>query len=156
MTLVVDASTVVAGLVDSGRSGAWAESVLTATDLAAPHLMPVEAADILRRAALAGDISHDAAALAHGALVDLRVALYPYEPFAERVWELRASVTAYDAWYVAMAESLDAPLATLDGRLARAPARGAVSRRTAPDGPGRVRTRPQPSGRRALFVRRAT
>jgi hypothetical protein len=51
--------------------------VLTATDLAAPHLMPVEVASILRRAALAGDISHDIAALAHGDLLDLRVALHP-------------------------------------------------------------------------------
>lgn len=31
------------------------------------------------------------------------------------------NVTAYDAWYVALAESLDAKLATLDWRLARTP-----------------------------------
>lgn len=121
MTLVVDASTVVAGLVDSGTVGMWAESLLGAPDLAAPHLMPVEVANILRRAALAGDISNDTAALAHGDLLQLRIALFPYEPFAERVWELRENVTAYDAWYVAMAESLDAPLATLDGKLSGAP-----------------------------------
>jgi predicted nucleic acid-binding protein len=37
------------------------------------------------------------------------------------VWELRQSVTAYDAWYVAVAESLDLPLVTVDLRLSRAP-----------------------------------
>jgi len=30
-------------------------------------------------------------------------------------------VTAYDAWYVALAEAYDAPLATLDTRLVDAP-----------------------------------
>jgi hypothetical protein len=45
---------VVAGLMDSGTDGRWAESLLAGDSLAAPHLMPVEAANILRRAALAG------------------------------------------------------------------------------------------------------
>jgi predicted nucleic acid-binding protein len=30
------------------------------------------------------------------------------------------TVTSYDAWYVALAEALELPLATLDGRLSRA------------------------------------
>lgn len=119
--MVIDASMVVAALVDSGPDGTWAESLLAAQALAAPHLMPIEVANILRRAALGGDISPDTASLAHGDLLALRVELFPYEPFAERVWELRADITAYEAWYVAVAESLLAPLATLDGRLSRAP-----------------------------------
>jgi len=40
------------------------------------------------------------------------VELFAYEPFASRVWELRENVTAYDSWYVALAESLGARLAT--------------------------------------------
>lgn len=120
MTLVVDASTVVAALVDAGPDGAWAESMLVSEPLAAPHLMPVEATNILRRAALARELSDDVASLARTDLIQLRVDLFAYEPFADRVWELRSSVTAYDAWYVALAESLDAPLATLDARLTRA------------------------------------
>ena len=59
-------------------------------------------------------------ALAHADLVALRVTLFPYAPFAQRVWELRANVTAYDAWYVAVAEALDSELATVDQRLSRA------------------------------------
>lgn len=39
---------------------------------------------------------------------------------ARRVWELRDDLTAYDAAYVALAELLDAPLVTLDSRMARA------------------------------------
>jgi len=120
VTLVVDASVVVAALIDPGPAGTWAESVLLPGPLAAPHLMPVEAANILRRSALAGDISTDVASLAHQDLVSLRVEYFPYTPFASRAWELRSNVTTYDAWYVALAESLGARLATLDARLSRA------------------------------------
>lgn len=120
MTLVVDASTVVAALVDGGTDGAWGEERLASDHLAAPHLLTVEVANILRRAALAGTISSETAAIAHTDLLDLRVALFPYSPFAERAWELRRNLTLYDAWYVALAEALDAPLATLDAKLARA------------------------------------
>jgi predicted nucleic acid-binding protein len=120
VTLVADASLVVSALVDGGPAGAWAEEVLAAEPLAAPHLMPAEAASILRRAAARGDISPDVAAIAHADLLDLRVELFPYSPFAARAWELRATVTMYDAWYVAVAEFLGAAVGTLDQRLARA------------------------------------
>lgn len=82
--------------------------------------MPIEAANILRRAALAGDLSVDSAAAAHGDLLALRIELFPYAPLAERCWQLRENVTTYDAAYVALAEQLDATLATLDQRLAAA------------------------------------
>lgn len=116
MTVVIDASAVVAALVDSGPEGVWAETLL-ASDLAAPHLLPVEVANVLRRAVHAGQITDDIASLAHADLLDLRVQLVSYDMVADRTWELRHNLTAYDAWYVAVAELLDAPLATLDQRL---------------------------------------
>jgi len=119
VTLVVDASLVVAALIDSGTDGRWAESMLESDALAAPHLLPVEVANVLRRAVVVGDVSADSASLAHADLLGLRISLFAYEPFANRVWELRGGVSAYDAWYVALAESLDAPLGTLDRRLTR-------------------------------------
>lgn len=120
MTLVIDASVVVAALVDGGNVGRWAEQTLLADHLCAPHLMPVEAANILRRSAASGEVSRDVAALAHADLLDLRADLFPYGPIAGRAWALRGNLTLYDAWYVGLAELLDAPLATLDARLARA------------------------------------
>lgn len=83
--------------------------------------MPVEVASVLRRAELARDLSPDIASLAYADLLDLPADLFPYEPFADRVWELRHTVTAYDAWYIALAESLDTTLFTLDRRLEAAP-----------------------------------
>ena len=121
MTLVVDASFVVAALVDDGSTGRWAHQVILTDDLAAPHLMPVEAANILRRAARSGEVSSDTASLAHVDLLELRIGLFPYESVGIRAWQLRDNLTAYDAWYVALAELLDADLATLDVRLTRAP-----------------------------------
>ncbi len=118
--VVVDASAAVALLVDAGPDGTWAEQVLAGEQLVAPHLMPVEAANILRRAAARGEISADAAALAHADLLALSIDLFPYEPFASRVWEIRENLTAYDAWYIALAEAFGAKLATLDGALCRA------------------------------------
>lgn len=108
-------------LVDSGPDGEWAESVISGGSLIAPHLLLVEVASVLRRAVLAGDLSADAATLAHADLGDLPIDLLPYEPFADRIWALRDNLTPYDAWYVAVAEDLDVALATLDRRLAAAP-----------------------------------
>jgi predicted nucleic acid-binding protein len=99
----VVASTVVAALVDSGDDGSWADGLLADSQLAAPHLMPVEVASILRWAVLADDVSADGAALTHADLLDLRAELF-----------------ACDAWYVAVAEALNVALATLDRRLASA------------------------------------
>ncbi len=89
--------------------------------LYAPHLMPAEVANVLRRAEAAGEITPDTATLVHADLLALPVAYLPFAPFAERCRELRGAVSAYDAWYVAVAEELGVPLATLDGRLVRAP-----------------------------------
>ena len=120
MTIVIDASVVVAAFVDSGPEGQRAAARMRSEPLVAPHLMPVEVASVLRRAELAGDISADEAAFAHTDLLDLAVGLFPYEPFAHRIWDLRRTITSYDAWYVALAEGFDATLVTLDTRLARA------------------------------------
>ena len=69
---------------------------------------------------LSGQLSRAEAAIAHRDLLRLDMATFPFAPFAERVWALRGSVTSYDAWYVALAEALDCPLATLDRKLSRA------------------------------------
>ena len=120
MTTVVDASVLVAALVDSGHEGKWAESVLTEGCLAGPELVLAEASNILRRLERTKQISRIEATTALGDLLRLDMELFPFAPFAERVWALRENLTSYDAWYVALAEALDCPLATLDRKLSRA------------------------------------
>jgi predicted nucleic acid-binding protein len=51
--------------------------------------------------------------------MQLAIDLFPFEPFADRIWQLRHNVTSYDAWYVALAEALKLPLATLDEPLSK-------------------------------------
>ena len=121
MTTVVDGSVLVAALVDSGREGKWAESVVAEGLLASPELALAEASNILRRLERTGQISRLEAETAHGDLLQLDVELFPFAPFAERIWGLRDNLTSYDAWYVAVAEALDCPLVTLDRKLSRAP-----------------------------------
>ena len=120
VTVVVDATVMVAALVDSGPDGQWAESVVGENALAAPELVLVEATNILGRLERRREISRIEA---NGALRDLLrrdIELLPFAPFADRVWELRHSLGGSDAWYVAVAETFGLPLATLDGRLRRA------------------------------------
>lgn len=120
MTLVVDASLVTALLQSADTELLdWLADEVETHAFAAPHLMPVEVTNALRRAELTALLSPSVAALAYADLIELDVQLVPFEPFAERVWELRHAVTPYDAWYVALAEAIDAPLATLDRTLAR-------------------------------------
>ena len=120
MTTVVDASVLVAALVDSGAEGVWAESIVADGPLIGPELVLAEASNILRRLEQANEISGVEASLAYDGLLRIDLELFPFAPFAERVWALRSNVTCYDAWYVAMAELLQCPLATLDRRLSRA------------------------------------
>ena len=61
------------------------------------------------------------ASTAVGEILSVKMMRYPFEPFARRAWELRDSLTVYDAWYVALAEWLETELVTADKRLAGAP-----------------------------------
>ena len=120
MSAVVDASLLVAAVADAGAEGEWAESVLREGDLAAPHLVLVETTNILRRLELTGRLSRLEAGAAARDVTLLDLELAPFAPFADRIWQLRGNLTSYDAWYVAVAEALELPLATLDRRLATA------------------------------------
>ena len=119
MNLVVDASVLVAALVDSSPVGAWAEQQIGQSSLCAPELILIETTKVLRRLERSGDLTTFEATVAQRDLLRLRLQLVPYATFAERVWALRDNVTAYDAAYVAIAEALRIPLATLDKTLSR-------------------------------------
>lgn len=110
----------VAALVDTGPDGAWSEEILETGSLHAPELARAEATNVLRRLERAQHITTAEANAAHDDLMQLNLELFAFDPFAERIWKLRHAVTSYDAWYVAVAESLKLPLATLDVKLSKA------------------------------------
>lgn len=86
-----------------------------------PHLFEIEVTHVLRRYALSGVLSPERALLALGRLSTMRITRYPHTALLSRVWELREAVTAYNAAYIALAETLEAPLVTRDERLSKAP-----------------------------------
>ena len=109
-----------AALIDNGTHGVWALDILAGGSLQAPELVYVETTNILRRLEREGQITTPEANAAQDDLMQLNLELFSFQPFAERIWVLRHTVTSYDAWYVALAEVLRLPLATLDKRLSRA------------------------------------
>ena len=119
MNTVVDSSVLVAALIDTGVHGVWAENVLAEGSLHAPELVCAEATNIFRRLVRAKLITTPEANAAQDDLMQLEIELFSFGPFADRIWALRNNVTSYDAWYVAVAEALKLPLATLDGPLSR-------------------------------------
>lgn len=89
--------------------------------LHAPHLIDIEVAQVLRRYAMSSAIDEARGREALADLADFPLRRYSHDLLLMRLWALRANLTAYDAAYVALAETLDAPLLTRDRRLAAAP-----------------------------------
>lgn len=118
---VIDASVVVNALIHGGGAGAQARHVLTRDALAAPSMIRAEAASGLRARLRSGDLSIGHAGPALHRLEQIKVDLFAFEPLLGRVWELRDNLSTYDAWYVALAETLDTALVTADRRLAGVP-----------------------------------
>jgi predicted nucleic acid-binding protein len=120
VTAVADASVVVTALVDGGASGEATRVALADDDLMAPSLIDIEVLHALRGRVLGGKLS---ARHADRAIRDLRrmpIDRLDMLPLLDRVWDLRANLSAYDAAYVALAESFEAVLITGDERLSRA------------------------------------
>ena len=91
-----------------------------------PHLIDLEIAQVLRRYVAHGTLSERAGALALDRWRSLDVQRHSHEPFLDRIWQLRDSVTACDAGYVALAEAVSTVLLTGDRRLVGAPGVGAA------------------------------
>lgn len=119
--LVVDASVIAPVVADGGPDGVRDRRRIGGEALVAPDLLRVEVLSVLRRHATTGALTPDQADRAVDDLVRLPVTLYPSAVTLRRTWGLRDDVTAYDGGDVALAEELDCPLLTADGRLARAP-----------------------------------
>lgn len=120
--IVLDASGAVEWLLQTPVGDRVGRRILARGEtLHAPHLLDVEVAQVLRRHVATGAIAASRAEVALQDLLDLRLRRYPHVLFLRRVWQLRDNLTAYDALYIALAETLDAKLVTCDSKLALAP-----------------------------------
>lgn len=124
--IVVDASALLEVLLQTGAAAAVEARLFGGDTLHAPHLLDLEVTQVLRRYERAGELSSRRAREALEDLAAFRIERYPHHLFLERVWSLRTNATAYDACYLALAEALDAPLLTMDRRLAGVPGHGAT------------------------------
>lgn len=115
--IVIDTSALVNVVVNDDHE---LEGRVSSEDLHAPHLLDVELVHALRRLVAKGTISDERASEALANAESLALERYPHGGLVDRMWELRQTLTAYDACYVALSEVLEAPLVTSDGRLARA------------------------------------
>ena len=119
--IVVDASVLVTSLADDGDDGDLTRTRLRGETLAAPEVIDLEVASVLRRLTLAGQLPADRAEQALLDLVQLPLRRAAHRALLRRCWDLRANLTVYDASYVALAEALGVLLLTADQRLAAAP-----------------------------------
>ena len=120
--IVVDASVLANVVGDDESAGRVARARLEVVgEASAPDLVDVETVSVLRRRWLAGDLTDHRFRDAVADLGALPITRYSVGPFMVRAFELRANVTAYDACYVALAETLNCPLLSADARLASAP-----------------------------------
>ena len=113
--IVVDASAAVSALLNAGP----AREALAEERVSAPHLIDPEISDALRRGVAASRIEPRDAWTALDRWRRLGMSRYAVLHLLGRVWELRENLSAYDASYVALAESLDCALLTADVRLGR-------------------------------------
>ena len=114
---VLDAGVVVDLLV-----GRLDETALGGEEVGVPHLVDSEVTSVLRRLVLRGDLTVELGDEAMARFLQLELERFPADSLRPRMWELRENLSAYDATYVALAESIGASaLVTTDARLAGAP-----------------------------------
>ena len=118
--LVVHAGVLVVALTGGGADGCNARTRLRGEDLAAPALVDLDVASVLRRHTESGltDVRRASPAVVDRVAMPLRRA--PHQPLLTRAWELRQSLTIYDAAYVSLVEALQVSLFTTDRGLGRA------------------------------------
>lgn len=118
--LVLDASVALELTLRSAKGALASRMILQVGEaLHAPHLIDIEFAHTVRRMVREKELDPIAAQEAFGDFLDLALKRHAHTAFLPRIWALRNALSAYDAAYIALAEALNAPLATCDGRLSR-------------------------------------
>jgi predicted nucleic acid-binding protein len=118
--IVIDSSALAKVLVERSPSADAVRKRLAGEALNAPGLIDAEVLSVLRGLSLAGKLPAKTATVAVSLLATMPLQRAPLQGHLARAWQLRGNCNAYDAFYVALAESLECPLVTSDARLFRA------------------------------------
>ncbi|WP_232065436.1 type II toxin-antitoxin system VapC family toxin [Mycobacterium shinjukuense] len=118
--IVVDASVLAVALGDDRADGRHARERLAGETLVAPELVDLEVVSVWCRQVAARLMPARRAASAVADLADLPLRRFSHRPLLHRIWQLRHTVTPYDAAYIALAEAFQVVLVTADARLSRA------------------------------------
>lgn len=121
--IAIDASALVELLLQTPTGQAVARLVAGA-QLIAPDVVNPETVQALRGLERGGSLDGERADKAISALAACPVKIVPMRGLIADAWSLRANLSAYDAFYVALARALDCPLLTTDVSMQRAPALG--------------------------------
>ena len=117
--IVLDASAAVDWLLQTPAGLSIEKRIYSRNEsLHAPHLLDLEVTQVLRRLLRQGVLSGRRADEAVRDLLDLRINRYPHLVYLSRIWQLRHTLSAYDASYIVLADQLGATLLTRDRRLA--------------------------------------
>ncbi len=117
--IVLDASAALKMILRHEGSEALAARVI-GKDIHAPALIEVEVVSGLRHLQRQRRVAEDRATIGLEWFLDLGIEKHHGPDLTRRIFALRHSLSAYDAAYVAVAELIQAPLLTADGRLSRA------------------------------------
>lgn len=118
---VVDASVLAPAVLDDAEPGTTARAQLARSGaLHAPQLVIPELLSRVRRAYRARSTPVDRCERALARAATYPMTCHEHSALLAGAWELRDRCSAYDAFYIALARSLDVPFLTADGRLARA------------------------------------
>lgn len=123
--LVVDTSAILDAIAAYEAAPGLVARLSNDGDLHAPHLIDIEFLHALRGMMMRDEITAERTTDARTDFAETALIRYPHEPLSDRIWELRHNLSAYDAAFVALAETLEAPLVTCDARLASAGGHGA-------------------------------
>lgn len=158
--IVIDASACV-DLALENSPAALLEALIDGRHLHAPDILDLEVTSALARIERSDGASAQRVGTALRDFGDLPVRRHSSRPLVAAAWSLRRGLRVSDAYYVALARRLGAPLLTTDGRLergrpadvevlavswpTRSPPPGAGPPRAAPTSPDRPAPAP-PSG----------
>ena len=119
--IVVDASVLACAVADDGLDGRLARQRLSGEHLFAPELIDLEVVSVIGKAIAAGGLTEKRGLEAFTDFLAIPIERAGHTATLARAYDLRSSLTPYDAAYVALAELIDGPLLNGDTVLAREP-----------------------------------